>query len=210
MSMRQYLRQISVEIEDADRSVLIVEELRITLDLHIDDQSSSSPSTVKIWNLAKASASHIAEPGQIVRVKAGYGDITNSAPIFDGEIRRVLHERTGVDRVTTIVLGRSDSATTGTLVSISFVGPVKLRALVRRIVDAMGLRIESDNAVPDEELEDGFFYNGSAKSALKDLLEPHKVTAYEVGGVMHFTHREFVTEIEGAKTDSPALVGVVS
>ena len=280
MSMRQYLRQISVEIEGADRSVLIVEELRITFDLHIDDQSSSSPSTVKIWNLAKASASHIAEPEQIVRVKAGYGDIRNAAPIFDGEIRRVLHERTGVDRVTTMVLGRSDSATTGALVSISFVGPVKLRALVRRIVDAMGLRIESDNAVPDEELEDGFFYTGSAKSALKDLLEPHKVTAYEVGGVMHFTHRdnepergtfflshatgligtpsltedeglrakmalngsielgqlvevgseavdgwfrvktivhrgdnwggEFVTEIEGAKTDSPALVGVVS
>ena len=280
MSMRQYLRQISVEIEGADRSVLIIEELRITFDLQIDDQSSSSPSTVKIWNLAKASASHIAEPRQVVRVKAGYGDITNSAPIFDGEIRRVLHERTGVDRVTTIVLGRSDSATTGALVSISLVGPVKLRDLVRRVVDAMGLRIESDNAVPDEELEDGFFYTGSAKSALKDFLEPHKVTAYEVGGVMHFTHRdnepergtfflshatgligtpsltedeglrakmalnrsielsqlvevsseavdgwfmiktivhrgdnwggEFVTEIEGAKTDSPALVGVVS
>ena len=190
MSMRQYLRQISVEIEGADRSVLIVEELRITFDLHIDDQSSSSPSTVKIWNLAKASASHIAEPEQIVRVKAGYGDIINAKPIFDGEIRRVLHERTGVDRVTTIVLGRSDSATTGALVSISLVEPVKLRDLVRRIVDAMGLRIESDHAVPDEELEEGFFYNGSAKSALKDLLEPHKVTAYEVGGVMHFTHRD--------------------
>ena len=280
MSMRQYLRQISVEIEDESRSVLIIEELRITFDLHIDDQSSSSPSTVKIWNLAKASASHIVEPEQIVRVKAGYGDITNSAPIFDGEIRRVLHERTGVDRVTTIVLGRSDSATSGALVCISLVEPVKLRDLVRRVVDAMGLRIESDNAVPDEELEDGFFYTGSAKSALKDLLEPHKVTAYAVGDVMHFTHRddepergtfflshatgligtpsltedegfrakmalnrsielsqlvevsseavdgwfrvktivhrgdnwggEFVTEIEGAKTDSPALVGVVS
>ena len=190
MSMRQYLRQISVEIEDESRSVLIVEELRVTFDLHIDDQSSSSPSTVKIWNLAKASASHIAESGQIVRVKAGYGDITNAEPIFDGKIRRVLHERTGVDRVTTIVLGRSDSATTGALVSISLVEPVKLRDLVRRIVDAMGLRIESDQAVPDEELEEGFFYNGSAKSALKELLEPHKVTAYQVGGVMHFTHRD--------------------
>ena len=190
MSMRQYLRQISVEIEGADRSVLIVEELRITFDLHIDDQSSSSPSTVKIWNLAKASASHIAEPRQVVRVKAGYGDIRNAEPIFYGKIRRVLHERTGVDRVTTIVLGRSDSATNGALVSISLVGPVRLRYLVRRIVDAMGLRIESDHAVPDEELEDGFFYNGSAKSALKDLLEPHKVTAYEVGDVMHFTHRD--------------------
>ena len=190
MSMRQYLRQINVEIEDADRSALIVEELRITFDLHIDDQSSSSPSTVKIWNLAKASASHIAEPEQIVRVKAGYGDIRNADPIFDGKIRRVLHERTGVDRVTTIVLGRSDSATTGALVSISLVGPVRLRDLVRRIVDAMGLRIESVQAVPDEELEEGFFYNGSAKSALKDLLEPHKVTAYQVGGMMHFTHRD--------------------
>ena len=278
MSMRQYLRQISVEIEGADRSVLIIEELRITFDLQIDDQSSSSPSTVKIWNLAKASASRIAEPEQIVRVKAGYGDITNSAPIFDGKIRRVLHERTGVDRVTTIVLGRSDSATSGALVCISLAGPVGLRDLVRQVVDAMGLRIESVQAVPDEELEDGYTYSGSAKSALTDLLGPYKVTAYAVGGVMYFTHRDnepergtfflshatgligtpsltedeglrakmalngsielgqlvevgseavdgwfsvktlvhrgdnwggdFVTEIEGAKTDSPALAGV--
>ena len=190
MSMRQYLRQISVEIEDESRSVFIVEELRITFDLHIDDQSPSSPSTVKIWNLAKASASRIAEPGQIVRVKAGYGDIRNAEPIFYGKIRRFLHERTGVDRVTTIVLGRSDSATSGTLVYISFAGLVGLRELVRRIVDAMGLRIESVQAVPDEQLEDGYSYNGSAKSALKDLLEPHKVAAYQVGDVMHFTHRD--------------------
>ena len=125
-----------------------------------------------------------------MRVKAGYGDIRNAEPIFDGKIRRVLHERTGVDRVTTIVLGSSDSATTGALVSISLVGPVRLRDLVRRVVDAMGLRIESDHAVPDEELEDWFSYNGPAKSALKNLLEPHKVTAYAVGGVMHFTHRD--------------------
>ena len=189
MSMRQYLRQISAEIEGADRSVLIIEELRITFDLHIDDQSSSSPSTVKIWNLAKASASHIAEAGQIVRVKAGYGDIRNAEPIFDGETRRVLHEPTGLDRVTTIVLGSSDSATSGALVCISLAEPVRLRDLVRRVVDAMGLSIESVQAVPDEELEEGFVYNGSAKSALKDLLEPHKVTAYQIGGVMHFTHR---------------------
>ena len=190
MSMRQYLRQISVEIEDESRSVFIIEELRITFDLRIDDQSSSSPSTVKIWNLAKASASHIAEAGRIVRVKAGYGDIRNAEPIFDGEIRRILHERTGVDRVTTIVLGRSDSVTSGTLVYISFEGPVGLRELVRRIVDAMGLRIESVQAVPDEEIEEWFFYNGPAKSALKNLLDPYKVTAYAAGGVMHFTHRD--------------------
>ena len=155
MSMRQYLRQISVEIEDADHSVLIAEELRITFDLHIDDQSSSSPSTVKIWNLGKRSASHIAEPRQIVRVKAGYGDIRNAEPIFDGEIRRVLHEPTGLDRVTTIVMGSSDSATTGALVCISFAGPVGLRDLVRQVVDAMGLASSLTTPFPTSSLRTG-------------------------------------------------------
>ena len=59
------------------------------------------------------------------------------------ELRRAVHERNGMDRVTTMALGRSDAAVSGALVCVSLEGPVGLRDLVRRVVDAVGLRIES-------------------------------------------------------------------
>ena len=192
MSMRQYLRQVRVEIEDSDHVVLVVEQLRVVFDLRSERQSSASPSTVRIYNLSKASASHIAEPGQIVQVWAGYGDINGSAPLFRGEARRVLQERNGLDRITTIVLGGSDSAMSGAIVTLSEEGPVGLREVIREIVDTMGLGLEASSldAVPDEALADGYSFNGAAKAALTRLLEPRGITSYEVGGVMHFAAGE--------------------
>ncbi len=190
--MRQYLRQVRVEIEDSDHVVLVVEQLRVVFDLRSEKQSSASPSTVRIYNLSKASASHIAEPGQIVRVWAGYGDINASDPLFRGEARRVLQERNGLDRITTIVLGGSDSAMSGAIFTLSEEGPVGLREVIREIVNTMGLGLEAGSldAVPDEALEDGYSFNGPAKTALTRLLEPRGITSYEVGGVMHFAAGE--------------------
>ena len=182
----QYLRQVRVEIEDADRAVLIVEELRVVFDLRQEQQSSGSPSTVEIYNLGKISASHIAEPSQMVRVWAGYGDIGNADSLFEGEIRRVLHERSGLDRITTMVLGGSDSALSGAVVRLSLPSRVSLRDVVREIVEEIGLAIDSLDAIPEEELADGYQYNGPAKSALTRLLEPHGVTPYEDAGTMRF------------------------
>ena len=184
--VRQYLRRVKVEIEDANRAVLTVEELRVVFDIRQERQSSPSPSTVKIYNLGQASASHISEPGQLVRVWAGYGEISDADSLFEGETRRVLHERAGLDRVTTIVLGGSDSATNGAVVNRSIEGPVDLHDVIREVVNKMGLEIGPLDAIPDEELADGYQYNGSAKTALTRLLEPRGVTPYVVSGAMHF------------------------
>ena len=184
--MRQYLRRVKVEIEDEERSVLIVEQLRVVFDLRLSRQSSGSPSTIRVYNLGKASASHIAERGQVVRLWAGYDDLSDSEPLAQGEIRRVLHERNGLDRITTMVLGGSDSAMSGATISLSIEGDASLRSVVKKIVEKMGLKIETLDAVPDEQLEEGYHHNGSAKTALKSLLEPFGVTPYEVYGTMSF------------------------
>ena len=206
--MKQFLRWVKVEIEDADRAVLIIEELRVAFDLHLEAQAASSPSTVKIWNLAKSSASHISGDNQIARVWAGYGDARDTEPLVQGEIRRVLHEREGLDRVTTIVLGESDSAKSGTVVSIGQAGPVSLRWLVEQIVGAMGLGIRELEVVPDEQLDDGYHHNGPAGTALKNLLEPRGVTPYEVSGVMHFSRSGEGARIGGFLLDKDTgLIG---
>ena len=203
--MTQYLRQVKVEIESSDRTVLIVEQLRVVFDLRSEKQSSTSPSTVKIYNLGRASASHIAERGQVVRVT---GDIGNADSLFEGEIRRVLHERSGLDRITTVVLGGSDSALSGAAVSLSLPGRVGLREVVKRIVKVMGLQIGTLDVVPDETFEEGYYYNGSAKTALTRLLEPRGVTSYEAAGMMLFARRGAEVPVgESLLTERTGLIG---
>ena len=186
--MRQYPRRVRVEIEDSDRAALIVEEMRVVFDLRSENQSSPTPSTIKIYNLGKASASHIAEPGQVVRLYAGYGDISDSDALAVSKILRVLHERSGLDRITTIVLDGSDSATRGAVISLEIPGTVGLREVVESVVEEMGLGVDQEalNAVPDEELEEGYSFNGAAKTALTKLLEPRGLTSYVVDGVVYF------------------------
>ena len=207
--MRQYLRRVRIEVEDSDRAVLIVEQLRVVFDLRQAAQPSQTPSTVRIWNLGKASASHIAERGQVVRVFAGYDDIKDATALASGEIRRVLHEPNGLDRITTIVLGGSDSALSGATLSLSVPGPASLHDVLERIVDEIGLQIGPLDAVPDEELTDGYLHNGGAKVALSGLLEPRGLTFYEVAGEIHFggtvVASEFLLDTRSGLIGSPSV-----
>ena len=191
---RQYLRKVRVDVlgrmtgqgRNIRYVVLAVEDLRIEFELRSELQQSSSPSTVKIYNLRRESASLIGDPDQVVQVRAGYGDISDSVPLIEGDIRRVLNEDTGLDRVTTIVIGGSDRATAAAVISLSIPGPVRLRQVVQEIVMAMGLSIGQLDTIPKEdEIEEGYQFNGPGKTALRSVLEPRELTAYEVGGTMH-------------------------
>lgn len=67
---------------------------------------------------------------------------------------------------------------------------IGLREVVGKIVKKMGLKIESLDAIPDDEFAEGYYYNGPAKTALTSVLEPRGVTSYEVAGIMQFARRE--------------------
>ena len=211
---RQYLRNVRVDVlgpltgqgRNVRYVVLAVEDLRMAVDLRSELQQSASPSTVKIYNLRRESASLIGEPDQVVQVRAGYGDIVDSEPLIEGDIRRVLNEDTGLDRVTTIVIGGSDRAKASTMVRISLEGPVRLRRVVQEIVTAMGLSIGQLDAIPeDDAIEDGYRFNGPGKTALRGLLEPRGLTAYEVGRTIHVS----ATDQAGGVVTVSELTGMI-
>ncbi len=193
---RQYLRQVRVDVLgpltgqglNVRHGLLAIEGLRIEFELRSELQPTASPSTVKIYNLRRESASLIGDPGQLVEVRAGYGDIRDvraSEPVASGDIRRVLHEDTGVDRVTTIVIGGSDRQTSSTI-RVEIPGPVRLREVVRQIIEAMGMAVGPLDAIPDYvQLTDGYSRTGAGMAALRDLLEPRGLTAYEIAGTVH-------------------------
>ena len=106
------------------------------------------------------------------------------------------------------MLGGSDSALSGAAVSLNLPGRVGLREVVKRIVKVMGLQIGTLDVVPDETFEEGYYYNGSAKTALTRLLEPRGVTSYEAAGMMLFARRGAEVPVgESLLTERTGLIG---
>ena len=178
MTMTKYLRRARVEVVHAGNLLLSVDEsLRIAFSIRKGSQSDGPSSEVKIYNLSRASGSLVMDKRDLVRVQAGYGDEKMLGLVGEMEIRNVTHERVGLDRITTMSLGASDTARTETVWDQSYEGEVLLPQIVTDIVDAMGLMLGSTDIIPTVPVSD-FSEAGKAYDALRDLLEPWGVEPY--------------------------------
>lgn len=81
---------------------LVVEGLRIAFDIEALAAPGSGASTIRIWNLSPENEARAAEPDAAVKLEAGYGD--NLATLYEGSVRRVTQKRTGLDRITTLLV----------------------------------------------------------------------------------------------------------
>ena len=178
MTMPKYLRRARVEVVHAGNLLLSVDEsLRIAFSIRKGSQSDGPSSEVKIYNLSRASGSLVMDKRDLVRVQAGYGDGKVLGLVGEMEIRNVTHERVGLDRITTMSLGASDTARTEAVWDQSYEGEVLLPQIVTDIVDAMGLMLGPTDIIPTVPVSD-FSEAGKAYDALRDLLEPWGVEPY--------------------------------
>ena len=69
-TLQQYLRRCDLNIG----GMLIQETLRIVFSIKLGGDASQQPSTVRIYNLAMATASNLIEAGTPVSLQAGYAD----------------------------------------------------------------------------------------------------------------------------------------
>ncbi len=186
MTMPKYLRRARVEIVHMGNLLLSVDEsLRIAFSIRKGSQSDGPSSEVKIYNLSRASESLIIDRHDLVRVQAGYGDGKMLGLVGEMEIRNVMRERVGLDRVTTMTLGASDTAKTETVWSQSYEGEVLLPQIVADLLDAMGLKLGPTAIVPNVPISD-FSEVGKAYDVLRDLLEPWGIEPHIEDGYVKF------------------------
>ena len=144
------------------------------------------PARIQVWNLGP-SRSRV-EQGADVLLLAGYG--AHVAPIYRGRVGSVVHERQGVDVVTTISGERlSQERRAARPLTVQYDGPVSLRGIVEHCAEVLGLVPVGLDAVPDERL-DGWVWDGSASAALAELLHPRGVTWAEHDEQLVFSSRE--------------------
>ena len=202
MTMPKYLRRARVEIIHMGNLLLSVDEsLRIAFSMKKGAQADGPSSEVKIYNLSRASESLIISRRDLVRVQAGYGDGKILGLVGEMEIRNVTHERVGLDRITTMSLGASDTARTEAVWDQSYEGEVLLPQIVTDIVDAMGLMLGPTDIIPTVPVSD-FSEAGKAYDALRDLLEPWGVEPYIEDSYVKFA------SLAPAATRTPVPVAV--
>ena len=186
MTMPRYLRRAKVEVFHMGNLLMSVDEsLRIAFSVRTGAQSDGPSSEVKIYNLSRASGSPVMDKRDLVRVQAGYGDGRVLGIVGEMEIRNVIRERMGLDRITTMTLGASDTAKTESVWSQSYEGEVPLPVIVADIVDHMGLILAPMEPIPDVLVSD-FSEAGKAYDVLRDLLGPWGIESYVDNGNMRF------------------------
>ena len=198
MATRRYIRRCRLRVfHQGQRLVTIEDSMRLTFEVRRDSNKATQSSNVAVYNLARATASVIHLQGDSVELEAGY-EGQPLGLIYSGEIRRVEHDRSSTERITTIGLGGADKARTMSLFSRSYSGPITVRAVAQDIAKAMGLPVDANSltVVPDETL-DTWVSSGLAEDALTELLDPRGVNWYTVDGQLRF-----------AKADSPAIQSI--
>ncbi len=202
MTVTKYLRRARIEVVHAGNLLLSVDEsLRITFSIRKGSQSDGPSSEVKIYNLSRASGSLVMDKRDLIQVQAGYGDGKVLGLVGEMEIRNVTHERVGLDRITTMSLGASDTARTETVWDQSYEGDVPLPVIVGDIVKTMGLTLGPTDIIPKVPISD-FSESGKAYDALRDLLEPWGVEPYIEDSYVKFA------SLAPAATPTPVPVAV--
>ena len=173
-TLQQYLRRCDLNIG----GLLIQESLRIVFAIRLGGDASQQPSTIRVYNLATATASTITEKGTAVRLQAGYQD-TPLGLLYDGQVRRGDTERHGLDRITTVAMGNVDGEKS-TIFSRSYM-QIALPTLIRDIVGTMGLTAHPSISIVPQETLATFSITARCRDALDGLLMPRGIRWYALG-----------------------------
>ena len=192
MTTRRYIRRCRLQVFHQGQRIVTVEDaMRIAFVIRKDSNQATQTSNVSIYNLAPPTASVIHLQGDSVRLEAGY-EGNPLGLLFEGEILpdRINHDRTALERITTIGLGNAHAARTMTIFSRSY-DRTTVRQIAQDIVAELGIPLDANSLalLPTDTVADWSFA-GLAEDALTELLEPRGIRWYIVDCEMRFANAE--------------------
>ena len=168
-TLEQYLRRLELNIG----GMVIQETLRVVFSIRLGGDSSTQPSTIRVYNLAESTAAAITRRDERVSLQAGYADVPLGL-LYQGTVRRGDTERHGLERISTVALGNRD-VETGTLFNRSYRN-VALFDVVRDVVYTMGLTPHiSRSLIPIETLAEWSF-----SGRCRDPLTKHTLSLIHI------------------------------
>lgn len=164
---------------------VVVEGLHVSFTVVRSNRGEPNTCVVKIYNLAPTTRAQITRPMTVV-LEAGYRDSVRR--VFQGDLRRALHEKTRPQVVTTLELADGDRAWRGASFRKSYRGGTRALEVIRDCALATGLQLPanltSDPELAAAQLAGGYAGDGGALQQLNELLALYGYRASVQDGVL--------------------------
>lgn len=192
-------RNLVVNIDLSDGQNVEITEPRISFDIRYSATDTPTDGEITIFDVAASTAEAIQSASQSVRMFGGYQQ--SLGLIFDGVVRRVEHQREGLERQTRILLGGKTIIPPGEtrsnrLANFNTAGEeVDLKTAIASVVEQMGLTLGDTSLIPD--YRDEALYAGGIDGGVvltQWLRTPHGIEWYEEKGVVKFSRRRAPAE----------------
>lgn len=186
-------RKVITEVELDGGNTITITEPRMAFEFSYSATDTPSEGRIVIYDLSEATAESVQTDARAVRMNAGYQEATGL--LFDGVVRRVEHERNGLERQTRIITGGKTIIPPGEnettrAVTVNTAGEeITLKEAVATVVEQMGLELGDTSPLP--RITSPEFYAGGedATSVLTGWLRLHNVEWYEEKGIIQFSVR---------------------
>jgi len=167
--VRLYKRQAQVLIGKLGSSGKLLEGLRISFDINMDDNRETNTGRISIYNLSDETLGLLEEKDTSAILKIGYDDDELST-LFIGDIVSYEHDFKGVDVITKIICKDGYIPLTQRKLSLSFVENSNTKQIVNKIAGDLNLAKADYSNIPNYTYRQGFSFVGRPGTALDTVL----------------------------------------
>ena len=187
--MASLLRTARLEIDTPASGTVTLEGFRTTFHVQLAMDDSATRSMVTVYNASEQTACCVTdegEPTSHVRLFGGYVDEVGL--LLDADVTRYRSARQPPEVSAVFECGGAENVKSSTIWVKDYERQTA-RFIALAIVQELGFTAENPQVVPQATLPT-YSYTGTARNALRDLLEPFNIAWTEVGGVVRFTMRD--------------------
>ena len=143
--------------------------LQITAEVEKTDRGAPNKAKIQILNLSDDSIGFLRQPEVVVRLAAGYADVT---PIlFVGDVREVRVQRGSQETACEIEAYDGLTAYQNSALYTTFEPPLTNRRLISRLAEAMTLAIDAIPAdLPEIDYQSPYTVAGPVRAALDEVI----------------------------------------
>lgn len=130
---------------------------------------TSNKSKVSAYNLSEDSRSFIEKSKELMRFEAGYQD--NLSLLFIGNIKKVVHTKSGPDIITTLECGDGEKQITESAIELSLGPGSKVSQVINAAKNALGVSVGVIKGLPDTAFQNGFSFSGTVADLLDKMAK---------------------------------------
>jgi len=203
--MSNFLRQYSLTLGEGDNSPVIGlsedRTLRTTFDVTHEWGGNRSMANIAVYGLSRATEGRIFKQYDKISLSAGYVD--SIGLIFGGEIRNVVKERNGPDRITRIFALSESFVTDTTSISASLGQGTTVVDIIKICAEVLGLPvvIQEDDFADEPVYARGKPLIGEPMPIMRNLSDAHEFDFTVENGRLRVLKRG------SALSNAPVIIG---